>query len=183
MKIEIPEIADVLRKQGWQEVPLSDEAKRSGLALICISPFAALGLALFNSAGEIKSKWAECQDHMSRLRRDEAVGKTRDLYLVFVAQNGDASAEAQLQPILGDTHVCRKLYIVSNGQPIGEMIQNIPCLRATPQTTDSSAGKIIPLLESLNLHGDLKRDLASRSPARILEKLLAGKYKHPEKRP
>ena len=73
-------------------------------------------------------------------------------------------------------------YIVSNGQPIEEMIQNIPCLRAMPQATDTNAGRIIPLLESLNLHGNLKRDLATRSPARILEKLLAGKYKQPEER-
>src|SRR6266566_677958 len=158
MKIEIREIFEALRKQGWQEVPLSEEARRIGLTLTCVSPFAALGLALVNSTGEINSRWAECQEEMLRLRNLEAVGKTKDLYLAFVAQKGDAAAEAQLQSVLGDTHVCRKLYIVANGQTIEELIQSIPCFQASTQIAGASGGRIIPLLESLNLSGDLKRD-------------------------
>jgi hypothetical protein len=182
MKIEILEIIDVLCKQGWQEVPLPEEAKQAGLTLICISPFAALGLVLVNSTAEINSCWADCQEQMSRLRNHEAVGKIKDLYLAFVAQKGDAAAEAQLQSVLGDTHVCRKLYLIPNGQTIRELIQSIPCLQAATQVTEASAGTIIPLLESLNLPQGLKRDLATRSPAAILKKILDGKYKQQEAR-
>jgi hypothetical protein len=182
MKIEIREIAGVLRKQGWQQMPLAEEAEQAGLTLFCVAPFAALGLTVVNSTGEINSRWADCQEQMSRLRKDAAVGKTKDLYLAFVVERGDPRAEAQLQSVLGDTHVCRKLYIALNGQAIEEVIQSIPCLQAATHTEETEAGNIIPLLESLDLPGDLKRDLATRSPAKILEKLLAGKYKQPEKR-
>lgn len=181
MKIEIQEILDLLRKQGWQEVPLPEEAKRAGLAGLCVSPFAALGLVVVSSTGEINSRWADCQVQMAQLRNQDAVGKKRDLYLAFVANERDLTAEARLQSILSDTHVCRKFYLAPNGLTVEEMIQGIPCLRAAMQTSETDVGKIVPLLETLNLPEALKLDLSKRSAAKILENLLTGQYQQAEK--
>ncbi|MGD0813458.1 MAG: hypothetical protein ABSA83_07630 [Verrucomicrobiota bacterium] len=181
MKIAIKDITDALSKRGWQQVPLAEEAERGGLTLLCASPFAALGLVVVNSTGEINSRWGDCQVQMSELRKNEVVGKERDLYLAFVVERGDPGHEALLQTVLGDTHVCRKLYMALNGGTIEEAIQSVPCLQASPFIAEEKTAKIIPLLESLDLPGELKHDLATRGPAKILEKLLSGKYKRPER--
>jgi hypothetical protein len=177
MKIEIQKLAEVLSKNGWNEISLKEETKCAGLSLICVSNFAALGMAMLDTTGEIASRWADCQEQMLKLRENETVGRRKDLYLAFIVEKGNSEGETHLQSILSDTNVCRKIYIALNGRTVEEAILGIPYLNASTQGGRLNVTGIIPIVDGLGLPSDLNSDLGKRGAAAILDNLLNGKYR------
>jgi len=55
---------------------------------------------------------------MSDLRENKAVGMAKDLFLIFIVLDIDVSELSGLQPIVNDTHVCRKICIERKGRTL-----------------------------------------------------------------
>jgi hypothetical protein len=181
MKDDREEISSVFKKAEWEEVPLSHDMERAGLNGIFISGYAAVGVVIASSASDVVTCWIDCQLQMSDLRENQAVGKNRDLYLIFIVSDIDVSALSDLQTIVNDSHVCRKICIERNGRTLEETLMDTPFLKLVDHDDkiDSQVPNVV--MELSKKHGMsnlLLNDLSTRSAGAILERLLSGAYKN-----
>ena len=179
MKEDIVQVADVFKEADWEEIPLSDKMKQAGLSGIFVSSYAAVGVIIADSTNEVLASWTECQSQMSDLRENKAVGKNKDLYLLLIVSDIDESMLPDLQTVVSDTHVCRKICIEQKGRALEEVLMDTPFLKVVgheEETEDQMPGVAVDLA-SHGMPHQLLEDLARRSPKKILEQLLAGKYK------
>ena len=179
MKNDIAIVADVFKEAGWEGIPLSDTMKQAGLGGIFVSSYAAVGVAISNSTNDVLANWAECQSQMSDLRENKAVGKNKDLYLLLIVSAIDESMLADLQTVVNDTYVCRKICIERKERALEEVLMDTPFLKVVGHDVEKE-DQISSVAADLASHGmphQLLEDLARRSSKKILEKLLAGKYK------
>jgi len=179
MKSDTEQIAYLFKEANWDEIPLSNEMEKAGLNGIFLSAYAAVGVVIASSTSDVVTCWTDCQLQMSDLRENQAVGKNKDLYLIFIVSDIDVSALFDLQTIVSDTHVCRKICIERKGRALEEALMDTPFLKVVGQEKekDDQLPDVAADLVSHGISHQLLEDLARRSPKKILERLLAGKYK------
>ncbi len=181
MKSDTEQIAYLFKEANWDEIPLSNEMKEAGLNGIFLSGYAAVGVAIASSVSGVVTCWIDCQLQMSDLRENQAVGKNKDLYLIFIISDIDVSALFDLQTIVNDTHVCRKICIERKGRTLEETLMDTPFLKLVDH--DEKIDSQVPnaVMELSKKHGMsnlLLNDLSTRSAGAILERLLSGTYKN-----
>ena len=181
MNSDSKEITYLFKKANWDEIPLSNEMEKAGLNCIFLSGYAAVGVAIASNVIDVVTCWIDCQLQMSDLRENQAVGKSKDLYLIFIISDIDVSALFDLQTIVNDTHVCRKICIERKGRTLEETLMDTPFLKLVDhdEKIDSQVPNVV--MELSKKHGMsnlLLNDLSTRSAGAILERLLSGAYKN-----
>jgi hypothetical protein len=181
MKSDSEEIAYLFKEANWDEFPLSNEMEKGGLSGIFLSGYAAVGVVIANNTSDVVTCWIDCQLQMSDLRENQAVGKSKDLYLIFIVSDIDVSELFDLQTIVNDTHVCRKICIERKGRTLEETLMDTPFLKLVHQDARKDSQVPNAVMELTKKHGIsdlLLNDLSTRSAGAILEKLLSGAYKN-----
>ena len=183
MKSDAEQIAYLFKEADWDEIPLSNEMEEAGFTGIFVSGYAAVGVIIARSIIDVVNSWIDCQLQMSDLRENPAVGKSKDLYLIFIVSDIDVSALFDLQTIVNDTHVCRKICIERKGRTLEETLMDTPFLKLVDhdEKIDSQVPNVV--MELSKKHGMsnlLLNDLSTRSAGAILERLLSGAYKNKE---
>ncbi|MFH1975059.1 MAG: hypothetical protein ABIJ52_05800 [Pseudomonadota bacterium] len=183
MKDDIEQIAHMFTMAEWKYVPLSHDMKKSGLNGIFVCGYAAVGVVIVGGTSDVVSCWTDCQIQMSDLRKNKDIGIKKDLYLIFIVPDIEVSELKDLQTIINDTHVCRKICIERKGRSLEEALMDTPFLKVVgqPKKTDTKAPEATVDLSAYGMPHHLLDDLSSRSPGTILDRFLAGKYKEEEK--
>lgn len=179
MKNDIAIVTDVFKEAGWEGIPLSSKMKQAGLGGIFVSSYAAVGVVIAESTNDVLVNWIECQSQMSDLRENKDVGEEKDLYLLLIVSDIDESMLPDLQTVVNDTRVCRKICVEQKGRALEEVLMDTPFLKVVGHDEEKE-DQIPGVAADLASHGmphQLLEDLARRSPKKILENLLAGKYK------
>ncbi len=179
MKNDIAIVADVFKEAGWGGISLSDTMKQAGLGGIFVSSYAAVGVVIAESTNYVLANWIECQLQMSDLRANKDVGEKKDLYLLLIVSDIDESMLPDLQTVVNDTHVCRKICVERKERALEEVLMDTPFLKVVGHEEEKE-GQMPGVAADLASHGmphQLLEDLARRSSKKILERLLAGKYK------
>ena len=181
MNSDSEEITYLFKKANWDEIPLSNEMEKASLNGIFFSGYAAVGVVIASSVSDVVTCWIDCQLQMSDLREKRAVGKSKDLYLIFIVSDIDVSALFDLQTIVNDTHVCRKICIERKGRTLEETLMDTPFLKLVDhdEKIDSQVPNVVMELSKKNgMTNLLLNDLSTRSAGAILERLLSGTYKN-----
>ena len=71
--------------------------------------FAICAIVSSQSSTQAINYWADIQRALAELRGNGSLAKSKDLYLLFLVEKVDESTLSDLQNILDDTHVCRKI--------------------------------------------------------------------------
>jgi hypothetical protein len=162
--------ADIFfEKRGWRKI--RDDATLP----VYVNDYAAVGFSVAAKADEIIDGWAGWQTVLLQLRKQPDVGYQRDLYLIILLGDEDPEILMSLQPIIDDTHVCRKIVFPQRGRTITETLIEEPLFQvvgATATDADTSAQ-----INDLTLDNQVITDLAKKSALTIFDRLLAGQYR------
>lgn len=172
------QVSNVFREDGWQALPLSEDAQKAGLLAAHVCSFAAAGVVVAEDVDQVLVSWADCQGEVAKFREDEMVGHKKDLYLIFVVPSIDQSKLAALQIILDDTHVCRKICLERAGRSFEETLPDSGLLRRYKhaKTAGASIPDAVKELVAKGLSEQLLKDLTTRSARAVLDNLRDGKY-------
>jgi|GEM_PF-6469025 len=178
MKQDAQQVSEIFRSAGWKEISLSEEMEKAGLDGVYVCDYAAVGLVISSTMNDVLQCWADCQVQISDLRKHEAVGLDKDLYLTFIFPEIDTTALDALQSIINDTHVCRKICIERRERTLKEALTDTPFFKVVDQEKQLPEAPID--FEDHGLSQQLLEDLARRSSSVVLQKLLSGEYKKAE---
>lgn len=170
-------LSSMLTELGWDAVHLSKEEKQSGLAGVFEHQFATLGVIQAQSAKEVETSWGRAQSALSVRKAQDPVGRWKDHYLLILVDKADKQDWDLLSKIANDTHVCRKICEVIEGQPLKKILRRSPVINLKAES--QSRSEWIPSDEDLDSNlvpRALLDDLAKRSAKTILERLLEGYY-------
>lgn len=184
MEKEAEQIIAIFLSNGWKEIPLSEEMKQAGLTGIYLCEYAAVGIVCVPGVAGIKACWANCQVYMSDLRDMENIGDQKDLYLVFIVQEIDMDIDmsilSDLQSIINDTYVCRKICIElkQHEGSLEKALMDTPFFKdmSKERQKDSQTPFADPGLMQNEIPSQLLDDLGRRSASVVLDRLLAGDY-------
>ena len=170
-------IRDEFRGVGWHELPMPMPKQAGGeFDGLFSGDFAVCAIRVAGSAREVVNIWLELQAALAEFKLERLIDSGKDLYLLFVIDQVDEGSLVDLQRVLDDTRVCRKICLERRGRTIKEMLQDI-LFFSTPRTTareEESRQAADVRLEGIPER--VQRDLERRSPERILEALIAGEY-------
>jgi hypothetical protein len=156
---------------GWQE--LSRAAVAEGqLHGLFVGAFAVCGVRVAESSFEVTDTWAALQASMAELKTEDLKDQPRDYYLIFIVNRVDDLSLRELQRVLDDTRVCRKICLERLGRSLGETLRDDIPFFSTPGTT-SGAEPFVPDIPLDGVSESVQRDLELKSAERILEALVA----------
>jgi hypothetical protein len=178
MSQETEELTAVFTTQNWTALPMTGSFVELDFAGVFISAYAAIGILDLQNSQEVVGRWADSQEAMLGLRKLKEVGAERDLYLIFLVPTVERESAAQLQSILNDTYVCRKMILEKRARSLKETLGDSPFLGiggAGIKSGNESSGPGEDL-GSRTLPIQLLQDLACRSARFVLSRAIAGKY-------
>jgi hypothetical protein len=163
-------IDKMMQTAGWTQLELKDKVR------VYVSDYAAIGIIIENNAKEIINNWAHSQTIISNLRSNMDVGRNKDLYLIFFVPIIDSDYKKQIQEIVNDTFVCRKICIEMGLRTPEESILDIPFLKMILQKDSYNDYEYPSYLEEHGISRNILNDLAKKSVGVILKKIIDGKY-------
>jgi len=175
---EAEELTELFTAKDWFALPLTQSFIELDFAGIYISAYAVIGILVLPSSQEVINRWADSQEAMLGLRKLKEVGTERDLYLIFLVPTVEREHAAQLQAILDDTYVCRKMILERKARNLKETLADSPFLGLGEASTGgrTEQGQLVEDLRSRTLPVLLLQDLACRSARFVLSRTIAGKY-------
>lgn len=178
MTADTEEITRLFVSMGWTSLPLRESLINSRFSGVYVSGYAAIGVLLLSNSEEVITGWTDYQETMLHIRKQETVGSEKDLYLLLIVPKIDPNDASQLQPILDDTHVCRKILLERKDRSLIETLADSPFLglNVTDNKTVAETRSLAEELGSQILPIPLLRDLATRSPRFVLSRAIQGEY-------
>ena len=163
------EVDNFFEAREWQRL------HEAGALTFYANDYAALGIALVATANEISAGWIGWQSALLQLRKQSGVGDRRDLYLVIVLEDEDPDVLMGLQPIIDDTHICRKIILVQRGGSLTDTLKEEALFQAASENMVIDE-KPSPA-NAVTLDSQVINDLAKKGIPAIFERLLAGQYR------
>ncbi|MDR3584523.1 MAG: hypothetical protein P4L59_04275 [Desulfosporosinus sp.] len=172
-------VTNLFTMSGWEPIPLNANAEEAGFTGIFTCGYGTIGLVI-DEVNSILSCWVDCQAFMSELRENQSVGVKKDLYLVFIVPRITENSVVNLQSVVNDTYVCRKICIEQGERTPEESLMDIPFLKLVhARDIGNESQEFASSIEfsTKGLSKELLTDLVKRSKGAIIESLLEGKYK------
>ena len=170
------EVRTMFETAGWKELPaelLRDVESFDGLYS---GGFAICAIACSQSSSQAIKYWADIQSTLAELRGNNSLAKSKDLYILFIVEAVDESTLNDLQNILDDTRVCRKICLERRNRTLAETLDDLPFF-STPGLTlaeDDTTSRIVDVASGLP--EPIQHDLERRSAKHILTKIVNGDY-------
>ena len=170
------ELRMAFQKAGWTEEAVDLPRRVDYFAGLFSGSFAICAVAISESSSQVIGCWADLQGALAELRSDGHLSKSKDLYLLFVVDAVDEGTLGDLQNVLDDTRVCRKICLERSNRTLSETLADVPFF-LTPGLTLPDAGESANLFAvSSGLPEPVQHDLERRSAQVILDRLVDGEY-------
>ena len=163
-------IRETLCASGWVDMTVGTSRH---LDLVLKRSFAVVGVVFSARGHDALQRWILAQGELAEIR--ESIGRNHDLYLLICLPEIDSATMDQLPTVIGDTHVCRKLVVELRGRSVDEALLDVPLLLWQALGNGSDDIGYVELAES-SISPLLIDDLGMKSPERILEAWLDGRY-------
>lgn len=176
MNGEIAELRQLFIDAGWQDGchKLSDDS--SELHGLFSASFAVFAFAYSESSDSIVPNWSSMQGELAELRSKGILDKSKDIYLLFIVEAVEEDTLGELQSILDDTRVCRKICLERRGRSLSETLDDVPFF-LTPGVPAIDERQTSPAIETfVELPINVQEALEKRSDRAILDALLAGEF-------
>jgi hypothetical protein len=162
----------------WRPVALSEKARGSGLTYSFESNYAIVSVMLAPSVELVLSCWPDCQVAVADLRQNTTERSKKDMYLVFVVPRIPNELIRDLQGVVSDTRVCRKMCLEQGERQLEEVFMDTPFVRLAKESGENSGASAGSALTAPSgpLSDEILDDLKRRSAEAILSKLLAEGY-------
>ena len=170
------EIRQAFEQARWEEQSVELPHKVESFAGLFSGSFAICAVASSQSSDQVIESWAELQGALAELKSDGSLAKSKDLYLLFVVESVEESTLGDLQNILDDTRVCRKICLERRSRNLAETLADVPFFTTPglPPVDDNSTSEIFDAI--MQLPEAIQSDLERRSADYILGKLVNGEY-------
>ena len=175
------ELTAAFRAAGWEPLPVPSEATPAPINGLYQCAYGVVGSVLAPTIQDVLGSWAQCQALLAEVLRKDAAN--RDCYLLFITPQIPATAMEQLNMILNDTHVCRKICVEQAGRSLAEVLGELGFLQARERDGSDSMVAVTAEVDDLGLTAEQLTDLATRSPEVIADRLLTGQYGDAEAQP
>ena len=163
-------------KAGWKEQVVELLQNMEPFDGLFSGGFAICAIVSSQSSSQAIKYWPDVQGALAELRGNGSLAKSKDLYLLFLVETIDESTLGDLQKILDEPRVCRKICLERRNRNLAETLDDVPFFL----TPGLSPAKDDATLEIVDAVSDLSRliqsDLERRSAEHILNKLVNGKY-------
>lgn len=175
--METKELQEAFLAAGWTEGNLKSDQVELFDGLF-FGTYAICAVALAPSVEQILGCWSSLQGRLAELKVQNEQFRHKDIYLLLVVETVNDELIGELQRILDDTRVCRKICLEKRQRSITETLQDVPFF-PTPGTLRASEVPQDEMLENeIALRDDIRTDLEKRGAERILDKLLNGQYEN-----
>ena len=170
------EIQLAFEQAGWEEQSVELPHKVDSLAGLFSGSFAICAVASSQSSDQVIEYWADLQGALAELISDGSLAKSKDLYLLFIVDTVEESTLGDLQNILDDTRVCRKICLERRDRSLAETLADVPFFPTPglPPADDDSTSVILDAV--MHLPDAIQSDLERRSAEYILGRLVNGEY-------
>lgn len=161
---------------GWDALDSNNEPEDPAFHGLFVGGFATCAVVLAEGVSAVARNWRDMQGVLVQLRSERMVDPAKDLYLIFVVEQIENEMIDELQPVLDDNRVCRKICVERRGRSVREALEDISFF-PTPATVASEEPKF-PENDSVveELPPKVRVDLERRAPEQIVERLLDGRY-------
>lgn len=170
------ELRTTFERAGWKEETIELPRNVESFDGLFSGSFADCAIVCAQSSDQAIKDWAEVQGMLAELRVNGTLAKSKDLYLFFLVETVDESTLDDLQDILDDTRVCRKICLERRARTLEETLDDVPFFLTPglPPSEDDTTVKIVDALS--DLPEPILNDLERRSAEYILDRLVEGDY-------
>lgn len=161
---------------GWKEEAVELPRNVESFDGLFSGSFAICAIVSSQSSEQAIKFWADIQGTLAELRVNGTIAKSKDLYLLFLVETVDESTLSDLQNILDDARVCRKICLERRNRTLAETLDDVPFFLTPglPPTEDDATSEIVDELS--RLPELIQSDLERRGAVYILDKLVNGDY-------
>jgi len=151
---------------NWQSVSVSDSFA------VFSNEYALAGVAPSPNAEHILNRWSELQANLFELKKKAEFVK-RDLYLIFLLEEESPESWKQLQLVMDDTQVCRKIILPVRKRVSTEVLRDASLFQNIGASV-AEQNATTPLASTLG--EALVNDLTKKSAWNIFERLMNNNY-------
>jgi chromosome segregation ATPase len=174
-------VKEIILSKGFELIP-GISVQRSDFA-VRHSEFLLNGFfKIFTTGKDLTKHWAEVQEEVKEnLELHAEILNHYNTYLIFLLPTEELPTNRELQPIISDEYICRKLIIPIEGKNIQKCLARLPFFPfEIPELPKEEISKnVIKALVDSDFPYELISDLAGRVSKRtILQKLKDSLYKH-----
>ena len=170
------ELRATFEDAGWQEQSIELLQNVESFDGLFSGSFAICAIVSSQSSSQAIENWEDIQGALAELRGNGTLAKSKDLYILFIVETVDENALSDLQKILDNPRVCRKICLERRERTIAETLDDVPFFSTPglPVAAEDAASELIDVLSVLPEL--IQSDLERRSAEHILNKLVNGKY-------
>ena len=170
------ELRVAFEQAGWEQDAIELPRHVESFDGMFSGSFATCAVVCSQSSDQAIRYWADIQGALAELRSDGSLTKSKDLYLLFLVETVEERTLGELQNILDNTRVCRKICLERRGRTLRETLADVPFF-PTPGLPTADNDVIPEFFDILpSLPEIIQKDLERRSAEHILEKLVDGDY-------
>ncbi len=169
------EAAPIVDLTQWKPLDLNQAKKDLGFYGVYVSFFGVVGVVV-TDIRQVIACWMDCQAAMIEFNKTNQNKSEKDSYLIFIVPTIHEDCAQDLEAVLSDTYVCRKICIERGSRSIADAIRDCG-LMAFHETRHTKNADILNEIIGKEFPQDLIKDLIGRSPETIIQKIISGQYK------